>query len=248
MDTELDIDDVELNDFFEVTKEEPSELDTPDKTVDLEKQDEEKNEDTASIKDDETDEKSSATASERGVLAALKEERRLRQEAQSEVESLRNQIPKKSDPSEPDPLDDAEAWKEWNRDQVRAELKADNDNAFKDKVEKSRLVAIESYGEDYEKAEEAFAILANQDSDLGVQLFESANPAEFAYKIGKEFIKSQDAKVEARIRAEIAAEGGNTDTKSKLPNLALVAGKGNNSVDVEIDNDDFNEIFGDQKY
>ena len=148
------------------------------------------------------------------TLAAVKDERRKRQELEKELESLKQ---KQQEPKElPDVFDDQKAFVE----SIRSEFQQELGNA---KLEVARSMMME-FHDDYEAMEAKFIDLAKENPTLRDQAMKEANPAKFAYQQAKkyeEYQKVQDVdaykeQLRNEMRAEIEAEiKGTQQVKAK---------------------------------
>lgn len=192
-------------------------------------------------------------------IAALHDERRKRKLAEDENESLRRQIPQGEDTAEPDRFDEPEAHDEWMRNKWQSKQDADSQAAFIASVEDSRSAALAAH-DDFLEIEDVFYGLANRDESLKREMFDSKDPATFAYEKGKEHLASQREKLRDELIAEgytkadadevsdavITSETKETP-KKKVPSLATATAAASNSTQVEKE-EDINDMFGDQAY
>lgn len=179
-------------------------------------------------------------------VAALKNERLKRQQAEEQLKQYQQKYDK--DEQAPDPVEDPEGYKAYVKQQAKDEL-------VNERIETSRNEMLAKH-KDYEKMELAFATLKAQDESLHQQMLDHPKPAEFAYKKAKEYYKSIRDEVEKEILAKMQTK---VDTKEEteaqkrkksaveMPNLTQAASKGSNSTPVEQEVG-LNDMFSDQTY
>lgn len=175
--------------------------------------------------------------SEKGLIAALQKVRQEKRELANKLKEFESQ---KSSDQEPDMYEDPEGWKAWNRKQVQLEVIKKDQDAFTERLEISRDNMLDKY-DNYEQVETIFSAFANQDKALAQELFESKDPAKFAYEKGLEFIKELTGEKPAVTDEQIEK------VTSKMPNLAKATAKGSNHTEVEKPLE-LNDMFGDLKY
>lgn len=138
------------------------------------------------------------------TLAAVKDERRKRQELERKLEELQSQNSKKERPSV---FDDENAFAESLREETRQEL-------ARAKLDLARDMMMDVH-DDYEEMEALFIEkVAVENPVLAEQARKSTNPAKFIYQNSKKYLEYKDmqdvdaykAKLEAKIRAELEAE------------------------------------------
>jgi hypothetical protein len=139
---------------------------------------------------------------------ALEDERRKRQDYEKRMADLERQLQAISQPQQqrqppPDPVTDPEgAFVHYQRQQ---EHQLHN---YRFTMSRDMMLAIKP---DYEEVEAAFVAAAETDVGLQQKLFQSANPAKFAYEQGLRLralaeIGDDPAAYKARLRAELEAE------------------------------------------
>lgn len=135
-----------------------------------------------------------------GLRAALKDERRKRQDFQKELDALKTAQQQPSQPEEPPDRDlDPEGYERWQENQRVQER-------FHDRVVMSQEL-MRSQHSDYDDVEAAFLEAMKQNPALQVQLAQHPMPAKFAYEEGKrqkflQEIGNDPASYEQRIRAD----------------------------------------------
>lgn len=151
------------------------------------------------------------TEKESWTLEAVKDERRKRQEAQQELESLKKEFEAlKATPQEPKELPSVFDSEEGfvNGLQERYEQQR-----LQDRFEDSAMLMAE-LKPDYHEKEKIFIEMAKENPMLANQLASARNPAKFAYEQAEKFTKYQEMqnidsyrdKVKAELRAELEAE------------------------------------------
>lgn len=248
--------------FEDETDEEIEEV--TDETEDSNESDETKGDDTSEDETTGDEEEGSATPAEEEPksvpIAALHDERRKRQLAEEEVETLRQQVPKGEEDA-PDRFEDPDAYDDWLRAKWQREQDDKTRRDYVASVEESRSNMLSKH-DDFVEIEQVFYVLANQDKELAQEMWDSNDPAAFAYEKGKEHLAAQRDK----LRDELIAEGytkadaddisdaeitseTKTEPKSKpkVPSLAKATAAASNSVQVEKD-EDIDDMFGDQQY
>jgi hypothetical protein len=172
------------------------------------------------------DEPSSADESLTVPVAALKDERKKRQEIERQLAELQAQAvpqqpqpvsqpqqPQQQQPPQmPDPLEDPEGWKQWH-DETQARLVHQQQvSAYQTRALTSRMVAMQQH-DDYEVAEEAFTAAARTSPELLRQIAVHPNPAQYAYEVGKRAMMLQEigpdpqAYIEQEVARRLAEQG-----------------------------------------
>jgi len=155
-------------------------------------------------------------------VQALKAERDKRQEIERQLEDLRKEVRSLKGESKeeaatsnvsadviPDMYEDPENYKKWLTEQVRNESRQ---SSFEERVNATQAALREKHS-DYDDTVEVFKELAEKNPDLGQELFNHHNPAEFAYNTAKNYLESKRLsspetrkELEDKMRAEIKAE------------------------------------------
>lgn len=150
--------------------------------------------------------------SDRGVpRRALQDERRKRQQSESDLEKLRREFDEfkkgqtqakpaeKPEKATPDPLVDPDGYKKHLRDEMWTEA-----------AEASREEMIEEVGADeFQAAEAAFIAAARADPDLAAKIRRSRDPGRLAYREGKKLIEAREkapADAEAALLEKLRAK------------------------------------------
>lgn len=140
------------------------------------------------------------------TLAAVKDERRKRQELERKLEELQKQQGEKQEEL-PDVFDDQKAFVDSIRQEYRQEL-------AKTKLELAREMMMDSH-DDYEAMETLFIeTIAKENPVLAAEARKASNPAKFVYQNAKKYqeykemqdVDSMREKLRAEIRAELKAE------------------------------------------
>jgi hypothetical protein len=146
--------------------------------------------------------------------AAVKGERKRRQEAEARIAALEAQLQSLQQPkAEPEPVpsiwDDDQAALAHNRQQAVSEA------SFNARLDMSEMLASQAH-EDFQEVQAKFNELAHYNPLLAKQALESKHPWEAAYQIAKNAMKAEEfgasnvseleAKIEARIKAELEAQ------------------------------------------
>jgi hypothetical protein len=224
-------------------------LDTPETTTEETPKEEPKGEDKPEEKsEDESKEESEPPAQDSNSVPkpALLDERRKRQEAEKQLEELRALIPKQE--TEPDMYEDAEAWKEWNKNQVLNEQRTEQEALLRNKLETSRSQQLESQS-DYNQMEVVFEVLASRDNSLASKMLASDDPAKFAYDTakkegGKLFAELFGQPVDAeKVIAAEKVEDDETDSVDLTNASSQVS-----NVPKKVEEQDLDDIFADQGY
>lgn len=172
-------------------------------------------------------------------LAALKDERRKRQQLKEENENLRGQLPQLDE--EPDPLDDPDAWKAYQSKKIEQGFLDKQQVALNEKVEEARSSALEKYP-DYQEKEKVFMVLSALNPELSEKIAsDPTNSAEFAYETANTYLES----LKPSEKEELISETEKTP-RTKVPSLATATASASNSVQIEKDDDD--DMFEDQTY
>lgn len=192
-------------------------------------------------------------AEEKSVpYAALKDERRKRQELEEEIKQLRAQKTEKTEEKVPDPIEDPEGYKNFmDNSQKRESLSI--------KINLSRDIMLDSHT-DYEEVEKTFIDLAKANPFLVHQMNASPNPARFAYKTAKEHLEIQQLKdpkyrekLEAELREKILSEMKDKRPDKKktsavqVPDLTKATAVASNTSPVE-KLEDLNDILRDSPF
>ena len=233
-----------LDELFEEESTDVTEDVTEDSTGEDEPKDESKDE-----SEDEPKEDAETPADKEPTLvpiAALQDERRKAKLLKEEIETLKLKVPELDEA--PDPEEDLEAYNAYMRNQWEQEQFEEQSKVFIEKAEASRSVMLEKY-DDYKQVEEVFYILANLDEGLKQDMFDSKDPALFAYTKGKEYLQSQRDTIIAELEAK---KNPDLPTKSKsesfkAPSLASATAQDSNSTEVEKD-ENLDDMFEDQAY
>lgn len=181
--------------------------------------------------------------------AAVLDERRKRQEAQSETQALRKQLEEKD--VRPDVFEDQEAAFQHLENKM-------NKARLEDRVTMSREFML-TLKDDYPDMEVVFTDLAKEDSELTRMMLSSPNPAKFAYDTARkhqEWKKVQNvdeykANLEKEIRAKIEKESKEEQEKSqqrdeKVSNASMpsLASKGSSATKDEGGSEELGDILG----
>lgn len=198
---------VEVIEEVAETVEQVEETEAANQEETVDKAEETKEEGTTTSKDEDVEKQD-------WTLAAVKDERRKRQDLEKELADLKAQ---QVEPKElPDVFDDQKAFV----DSIRSEFQQELGNA---KLEVARSMMME-FHDDYESMEAKFIELAKENPILRDQAMKQANPAKFAYQQAKKFeeyqkVQDVDAykeKLRSEMRAEIEAEiKGTQQVKAK---------------------------------
>jgi hypothetical protein len=152
-----------------------------------------------------TEEETTASKEEKSeerewTFAAVKDERRKRQELEKELESLKQQQAPKQEM--PDVFDDQKAFV----DSIRSEYQQQIHSA---KLEIARDMMSEAH-DDYEEMEAQFIEIAKGNPMLAAEARKASNPAKFAYQQAKKYQEFKDMQdidtVKSRMREEIRQE------------------------------------------
>lgn len=152
-------------------------------------------------------------------IAALHDERDKRKAAQRERDELQKQL----EENKPDFWEDPQKAIDSVTESLRAE--------FNQELRVTRLnmsvAGAQSRHEDYDVMEKAFADAAKDNPALIDQMWADPDPAEYAYKTGKQFtqlnqfggdLDSMRAQMRAEVRKELEAElKGKSDTLASVP-------------------------------
>ena len=172
------------------------EAENPEQKVEVAR-DETKAESEAEKKEDKPEE-----SKESWTFAAVKEERRKRQELERKLNELQQE---KKDI--PDVLEDQDAFVKSIRDEYKQEL-------AQTKVEIAREIMMDTH-DDYEELETFFIeVVAPDNPVLAEEARKASNPAKFVYQNAKKYqeykefqgVDSMKEKLRAEIRAELEAE------------------------------------------
>lgn len=177
-------------------------------------------------------------------IAALQDERRKAQLLKEEVSQLKSQIPQPSEA--PDPEENIDAYNAWMRNQWEQEQIDAQSAKFATLVEESRSAMLEKH-DDYKKVEEVFYVLANLNEDLKQDMFDSKDPALFAYTEGKAYLQSLRDGALAEVEKDPIIPEKVVPSALNVPSLATATAQASNSIQVEKDND-LDDMFDDQKY
>jgi hypothetical protein len=215
--------------------------------VETESKSEEKSEES-SEKSEEKPEESETTSQDSNSVPkpALLDERRKRQELEKQLEELRALVPKQE--TEPDMYEDAEAWKEWSKNQILNEQRTEQEKLLRDKLETSRSQQLESQS-DYNQMEVVFEVLASRDNSLASKMLASDDPAKFAYDTakkegGKLFSELFGQPVDAeKVIAAEKTEDDETDSVDLTNASSQVS-----NVPKKVEEQDLDDIFADQGY
>ncbi len=206
--------------------------------------DTEKEEEAETTSTEEDDEKQSWT------LAAVKDERAKRQEAQKRAEELERQLEelKRGDSKRelPDVFDDQQGFVKSIRDEFTSELASA-------KLEMAREFMMESHP-DYEEMEQKFIEIAKENPVLRSQAQKASNPAKFAYQQAKKYVEWQEMqdvdkfkeKMKAEAKAELEAELRQAKEKkaSKVADISPSLAKARASDKEQTVDDSLESIFG----
>lgn len=134
---------------------------------------------------------------ERGLLAAAQEERRKRQDLERRLAELEK--PKEQKTEEPKSFwDDPEGHLKKHTQEV-------HQTALATRISVTEAMAREKY-KDFDQAVEIFAQALQETPGLHAQWLASANPAEFAYRVGKNTRELREAGNIDALREKIAKE------------------------------------------
>ena len=162
-------------------------------------------------------------------ISALTDERRKRQEAEEQLEKLKQ--PEQT-VELPDPVEDPEGYKTAIEEQVKQQVQVD-------RINDSRKAMLESeeFGVDFEEKERVFLVLQALDPSLKEQMLSHQDPAKFAYDKASEYIQSLIPKVEAKeeVKEDPAVSKAQERKKSavQVPSLTNAAASGTNNASVE---------------
>lgn len=215
--------------------------------VETEVEEEPETEDNPETEETETEVESETTTDKENKsvpLAALLDERGKAQKYKEELEKLREQIPTKDE--EPDIYEDPEGWKEWNRNKILSEQRAEIENERSTRINQSRSKMLETH-EDYAVLEKVFELMSVEDPSLVNEMLNHPDPASFAYEKAKAY--------KAEVLKSLSGETEETETESQkrnktatqMPNLATATAKGRTIPDVEKE-EDIEDVFADQTY
>lgn len=183
------------------------------------------------------------------TLAAVKDERQKRQEAQKRIEELERKLAERDSKQEeiPDVFEDQKAFVESIRNEQRQELQ-------NMRLEMAREFMMEAH-KDYEEMEAKFIELAKENPVLKSQAQKASNPAKFAYQQAKKYAEWQEmqdidtakqklrAELREELKKELEAEKAEKAAKTSdiTPSLAKAraSDKGNAQVD-----DDLGSLLG----
>lgn len=185
-------------------------------------------------------------------VAALKDERQKRQQAEDQLRQYEAyftslQQPQPQQPAAPDPNVDFNGWLNWRDQQIAAQIResimgevTQYGDQFRTttRAEVSELQARQRH-EDYDAViESSFKEAVAANPFLVSQLAQAQDPAEFAYKSGKQWAASKQFgsdtppsrdEVVAQVRAEIMAELGLSSTPTAPSSLASERSVGSRS-------------------
>ncbi len=195
-------------------------------------------------------------------IAALHDERRKRKAAEEEAEQLRQQLPQ-DEANAPDRFEEPEAYDNWLMDKWQKEQDAKSHKAYVASVEQLRSDMLAKH-DDFLEVETTFYVLAQHNPALKQEMFDSKDPAAFAYEKGNEWMAEQRAKIVAELEADgytkkeaKAASDDIVDAeiisetveapKVKTPSLATATAAASNTIPVEKD-EDIKDMFEDQAY
>lgn len=147
------------------------------------------------------------TEKERALLAAAHDERRKRQEAEAKLKALEEKTP--AEPAQ-DFWQDPDGWLKSQQAALKAEAARSQVSTT---LKVSEMLARSRY-QDFDAAIAVFAELAGQTPGIGEQMLASADPAEFAYRTGKNHKELREAgsldalkaRIEKEARIKIEAE------------------------------------------
>ena len=175
-------------------------------------------------KTNETDDKPTSVP-----LAALKDERRKRQQLEEENEQLRGQIPKSDEA--PDPYEDIDAYDAYKRAEWEKNLNAQQAQVRNEKINKSRGEMLEKVV-DYDEMEAIFQVMTATDRGLVDKMLLSENPAKFAYDTAKTY-KESLLKVAPKVETEPSESEKRNKSATEVPNLAPATAQASNSQQIE---------------
>ena len=138
--------------------------------------------------------------------SALLDERKKRQERESELKAAQAQLQQYQQQPAPDLLDDQQGYADHIQQQV--------DSKIRNVTIQMSQEMMRSQHDDYDQVEDKFLEMAQNDPRLGAEMTAHPMPAKFAYetvKKAEQYAEMQDvdtykAKVEAEIRAKLKAE------------------------------------------
>ncbi len=188
-------------------------------------------------------------------IAALKDERRKRQEAElklKEFQASQQNSRQQEQEQAPDFYEDPDKRLEYERQQIQRER-------IKDRVTMSEMLVRDKY-EDYDKTLDVFDDMCKENPSLVTQMVNAQNPALFAYQQAKKYqqlkdIQDPDAyreKLKAEVRAELEAEFKEKQQKAEderkklgvsLTDARSTGAKNDSSNDEDEDGDAFTGLF-----
>lgn len=169
-------------------------------------------------------------------VAALQDERRKAKAAKEEAEQLREQLKKFTGEDEPNPFEDPEKWKAFQRKKIELEYQEEKQKEINERIDKSRSQMLEAET-DYVDIETLFTAMSLKDPSLADEMIMSPDPARFAYEHGKKYLTELQKKT---LKTQIE------DDPIPAPSLATKTAP-STSVHVEKD-EDFKDMFKDQPY
>lgn len=176
-------------------------------------------------------------------LAALEDERRKRQALESEVNNLREKLPKSDEA--PDPFEDIDAYDAHKKAEWEKNLNTEQANVRNAKINESRSKMLETVV-DYDEMEAIFQIAAAKDPGLVDKMLSSESPAQFAYDSGKAY-KESLLKVVPDVKTELTEEQKRNKSAVEVPNLATATAQAKNTETLEREAD-IEDVFADQEY
>ena len=187
-------------------------------------------------KQDSSEEETTADEQKEWTFAAVKDERRKRQEAEDrlkDLESKLNTLKAAKDEKLPDVFEDQEAFAKSLQDQFKTEMRQRT-------IDMQRDMMIE-FKPDYEDKEKAFFEVAKNNPVLISEANNSSNPAKFAYEQGEKYLKYKDIQnvesLESKLRADLEAkikqelEQKYKEKESKASNLTPSLAKARGTTD-----------------
>lgn len=170
-------------------------------------------------------------------IAAVHDLRRKNQQLAEELDGLRKQVPDELE--EPDPLEDPEEWKQWQRDKIVREANESKQREIADKIEASRSRALEKH-ENFEAMEDTFSYLAAKDPDLVKKMVDHEDPAEWAFRQAEKYEEDRKtellAELESKLqKGEAKPEDLEVDSEKPVstPSLATATAAKSNKVESE---------------